>query len=133
MSIPPADRRKQVRIRLRKNLMITPHQERHPAFYVVKDPLTSRYFRFEEGQHFVLGLMDGRHTLAEIQEAYEKKFRPERLPLEELEAFAAHLMETGLAQTESPTAERHCFEEARQKQRREKWQKLLNIFCIRVP
>src|SRR5258708_413641 len=133
MSIPNGERRKQVRLRLRKNLAITPHQERQPAFYVVKDPVTSRYFRFEEGQHCVLGLMDGRHTLAEIQEAYERKFRPERLSLEELEAFAAHLMETGLAQTESAAAERHGFEQAQERQRREKWQKLLNIFCVRVP
>jgi len=133
MSMPSADRRKQVRIRLRKNLVITPHEQRQPPFFVVKDPVTSRYFRFEAGQHFALGLMDGRHTLAEIQEAYERKFRPERLSLEELEAFAAHLTEVGLAQTESVDAERHCLEESQRRERREKWQKLLNIFCLRIP
>ena len=36
--------------------------------------------------------MDGKHTLDEAQKAFEKRFRPDRLTLEDLEAFAQQLL-----------------------------------------
>jgi putative peptide zinc metalloprotease protein len=125
--------RKQVRIRIRPNLQFTLHSDSSQAYYVVKDPVSRRYFRFDEGQRFVMGLMDGGHTLADIQKAYELKFRPERLSLEELELFAAHLVETGLAQGESSAADMRVFAQEQDRRRRQRWLAWVNIFCWRIP
>src|SRR5207244_1783774 len=102
---PPAsevERRKKVRIRIRRDLAIAPQKYEGRTYYVVKDPVSLRYFRFKEQEHFLIRLMDGTHTLDDAQKAYEKRFRPERLTLEDLESFAQQLLNAGLAQNESP-------------------------------
>src|SRR2546430_1475150 len=101
---PDLNRRKQTRIRLRPNLVFLSQRYERKTYYVLKDPITLRYYRLDEGQRFAAGLMDGRRTLEEIQKAYEDRFRPERLSLEELEAFASQLIRSGLVQPESQGA-----------------------------
>src|SRR5256714_8229425 len=98
------ERRKQVRLRLRGDLSIAPQRYEGRTYYVVKDPVSLRYYRFKEQEHFLLGFMDGKSTLDEAQKEYEKRFRPERLTLEDLEGFAQQLLNAGLVQNESPQA-----------------------------
>src|SRR3989440_10302461 len=93
---PPAafdvERRKKVKISLRRDLEIAPQKYEGRTYYVVKDPVSMRYYRFKEQEHFLIGLMDGSYSLDDAQKAYEKRFRPERLTLEDLESFAQQLL-----------------------------------------
>lgn len=125
--------RKKVRVRLRPNLECSQQQSGSETYHVVKDPISLTYFRLERGQRFVVDLMDGRNTLADIQEAYEKAFRPDRLSLEELESFASMLLASGLALNESPLAGKLLFERAQKQRKRAFWQTLLNVLYIKVP
>jgi putative peptide zinc metalloprotease protein len=125
--------RKQVRIRLRRNLHCTEQRSQGQTVYVLKDPVTLAYFRLDEGQHFVCGLMDGRHTLGEIQTAYEKQFRPQRLSLEELEGFAAQLLHGGLAENESPLAGHLLHRRGEKRRRAAFWGTVANVLAIRIP
>src|SRR5215216_112953 len=95
------ERRKQVRLRVRGDLSIAPHRYEGRTFYVVKDPVSLRYYRFKEQEHFLIRLMDGTHTLDEAQKEFEKRFRPDRLTLEDLEQFSQQLLKAGLVQNES--------------------------------
>ena len=85
------ERRKRLRIRLRKDLVIEAHRYEGPTFYVVKDPISLRYYRLKDNEHFLLQFLDVHHTLEDGQKAYEVEYRPERLRLEDLEAFAHQL------------------------------------------
>ena len=127
------ERRKQIRIRLRPNLVITPQRAEGRTWYVVKDPIAGSYFRLDEGQYFATGLMDGTHTLTDIQRAYEERFRPERLPSEELEALAAQLLSAGLAQNESPLAGPLLFRHALRHRRATRLSTLLNFLYVKIP
>ena len=91
-----------------------------------------RYFRLDEKQHFLLGLMDGAHTLDEIKSEYEKRFRPDRLSADELENFVAELLEGGLIQSDSATASERLIERAR-KHNRQWWLSLLNVVSLKIP
>ena len=95
----PADleRRKQVRIRLRGDLNIEPQKYEGRTYFVVKDPVSLRYYRLKENEHYLLQFLDGKHTLEDAQKAYEKRYRPDRLRLEDLEGFAQQLLTAGLA------------------------------------
>ena len=104
------ERRKHVRLRLRPDLNVAPQKYEGRTYWVVKDPVSMRYYRFKEQEHFLLQFMDGDHTLDEAQKEYEKRFRPERLTLEDLEGFAQQLLTAGLAQNESPRAGRQLFD-----------------------
>src|SRR3954465_8464538 len=108
MSTAPAssetERRKLVRLRVRADLGITPQKYEGKTYYVVKDPVSLRYYRFKEQEHFLLHLMDGGHPLDQAQKEFEKRFRPERLTLEDLEQFGQQLLSAGLVQNETPGA-----------------------------
>jgi putative peptide zinc metalloprotease protein len=127
------ERRKQVRIRLRGDLSVTPQKYEGRTFFVVKDPVSLRYYRFKDQEHFLLEFMDGRHTLDDAQKAFEKRFRPDRLTLEDLEHFAQQLLTAGLAQNESPQAGKQLFDRRKKRLRSEWMQTLTNILYIKIP
>ncbi len=127
------ERRKSLRIRLRSDLNIEAHKYEGRTFYVVKDPVSLRYYRLKDNEHFLLKFLDGHHTLESAQKAYEREYRPERLKLEDLEGFAQQLLTAGLALSESPKAGQQLFER-RGKRRRSEWmQTLTNILYIKIP
>src|SRR5213596_1036418 len=127
------DRRKYVRLRIRPDLSITPQRYEGRSYWVVKDPVSLRYYRFKEQEHYLLGFMDGSHTLDEAQKEYEKRFRPERLTLEDLEAFAQQLITAGLAQNESPNAGKLLLDQRKKRKRSQLMQAITNVLYIKIP
>src|SRR5947209_14098338 len=104
------ERRKQVKVRIRGDLDIAPQKYEGRTYYVVKDPVSLRYYRFKEAEHFLLQYLDGSHTLDQAQKEYELRYRPERLTLEDLEGFARQLLTAGLALNDAPQAGKQLFE-----------------------
>jgi putative peptide zinc metalloprotease protein len=127
------ERRKSLRILLRTDLNIEAHRYEGRTFYVVKDPVSLRYYRLKDNEHFLLRFLDGKHTLEEAQKAYEREYRPERLKLEDLEGFAQQLLQAGLALSESPRAGKQLYERSGKRKRKEWLQTLTNILYIKIP
>jgi putative peptide zinc metalloprotease protein len=127
------ERRKQVKLRIRTDLAIAPQKYEGRTYYVVKDPVSLRYYRFEEQEHFLIELMNGSTTLDDAQKAFEKRFRPKRLTLEDLEGFGQQLLKAGLAHNESPQAGTQLFERRRKRKRTELMQYVTNILYIKIP
>src|SRR5439155_22174111 len=103
------------------------------TYYVVKDPVSLRYYRLKDNEQFLLQFLDGKRTLEEGQKAYEKRYRPDRLKLEDLESFAQQLLQAGLAQSESPRAGKQLYERRNKRKRTEWMQTLSNILYIKIP
>ncbi len=127
------ERRKHVRLRVRGDLAVLPQKYEGKTYYVVKDPVSLRYYRFKEQEHYLLTLMDGTHTLDQAQKSFEKRFRPERLTLEDLEQFGQQLLKAGLVQNETPGAGKQLFEHRRKRLRMEWIQTFTNILYIKIP
>lgn len=127
------ERRKQVRLRRRTDLTIVPQRYEGRAYYVVKDPVNLRYYRFKEQEYFLLMLFDGTVTLDAAQKAFEKRFRPERLKLEDLEQFGQQLLKMGLVQNETPQAGKLLYEHRSERVWMEWMQTLTNILYIKIP
>jgi putative peptide zinc metalloprotease protein len=127
------ERRKQLRVLLRRDLSIEAQKYEGRTFHVVKDPVSLRYYRLKDNEYFLLQFLDGKRTLEEAQKEYEVRYRPDRLKLEDVEAFAQQLINAGLAQNESPRAGKQLYEQ-RSKRRRSEWmQTLTNILYIKLP
>src|SRR5579872_4912035 len=118
------ERRKQVKVRLRRDLGIEAQKYEGRTYHVVKDPVSLRYYRLKDNEHFLLQFLDGQRTLEDAQKEYEKRYRPDRLKLEDLEAFAQQLLTAGLAQSESPRAGKQLFDR-RKKRKRTEWMQTL--------
>jgi putative peptide zinc metalloprotease protein len=127
------ERRKHVKLLLRRDLLIESQKYEGRTFYVVKDPVSLRYYRLKDNEYYLLQFLDGRRTLEDAQKAYEKHYRPDRLKLEDLEAFAQQLLKAGLAQNESPKAGQQLYENRRKRLRTEWLQALTNILYIKLP
>ncbi|HYT81849.1 MAG TPA: efflux RND transporter periplasmic adaptor subunit [Gemmatimonadales bacterium] len=84
-----------VQPRLRDDLLITKQETREDAFFVVKDPVSRRFFRFREAEYCVARQLDGATPLDTIREraAVELGVEPEPAVLE---AFVAELRRQGL-------------------------------------
>src|SRR5262249_23817551 len=127
------ERRKMVRLRVRGDLAITPQKYEGRTYYVVKAPVSLRYYRFKEQEYFLLKLMDGEHTNDQAQKLFEQRFRPDRLTLEDLEQFSQQLLTAGLVQNDSPQAGKQLFDRRKKRLRMEFLQNFTNILYIKVP
>lgn len=127
------ERRKLVRLRRRADLTIVPQRYEGRMYYVVKDPVNLRYYRFKEQEHYLLMLFDGNVTLDAAQKAFEDRFRPERLKLEDLEQFGQQLLTMGLVQHDTPQAGKLLYEHRNKRVRMEWTQTLTNILYIKIP
>ncbi len=127
------ERRKHVKLRIRGDIVITPQKYEGRTFYVVKDPVSLRYYRFKEQEHYLIQMMDGKHTLDEAQKAFEKRFRPDRLTLEDLEQFGQQLLKAGLVQNETPAAGKLLYEQRSKRTRQKMMQNFTNILYVKIP
>jgi putative peptide zinc metalloprotease protein len=127
------ERRKQVRLRLRRDLVLSAQRYEGCSFCVIKDPISLRYYRFDEYDAFLLRLLDGGHTLDDVQKAFERRFRPRRLELTDLESFGQLLLKSGLVYHELPQAGQQLFDYRRKRRRMEWLQRLTNVLYIEFP
>ncbi len=125
--------KKSVRVRLRPNLILSKQHQAGQTYFVVKDPISLNYFRLDERQRFLVGMMDGAHTLEEIRKAYQRRYRPHRLSLEELENFTYLLLNSGLVQNESPRAGARLYQRAEKQRRAVRTNAWLNFLNIKLP
>ena len=102
-------------------------------YWMVKDPLTLRFYRFEDEEYAILRMIDGRSSPAEIQRQFENQFVPQRLPLRHLESLVARLFDQALLVSDAPAQGERLY----QRCRRRKWQDLraacANILCVQLP
>jgi putative peptide zinc metalloprotease protein len=131
--IPTAERRKQVKLRVRADLSITEQRYEGRLCQVVKDPVSLKYYRFNQQEYYVFERLNGGNTLEEIRKDFEKRFAPDRLTLEDLEGFARQLVTAGLVQHESPNAGRELFEKRRKQRRTKRLATVTNILYIKLP
>ncbi|MEZ6142832.1 MAG: hypothetical protein R3B84_19895 [Zavarzinella sp.] len=131
--LPNAERRKQVRLRTRSDLVITPQRYEGKWCQVVKDPVALKYFRFNKHEYYVFSRLNGENTLEDIRTGFEKEYAPDRLKLEEIEGFVRQLVTAGLVQHQSPNAARELFEKQRKQRRTKKLAGITNILYMKIP
>ena len=85
-----------LQVRLRPDLVVQPQFYEGMTHYVIKDPLALKYFRFKIEEYFLLQQFDGKQTLQDVKKAFEKKYRPQTISIEDLTRFVAQLHEAGI-------------------------------------
>ena len=129
----PAERRKEVRLRVRPDLHISEQRYEGKAFHVVKDPVCLRYYRFNKQEYFVFSLFDGTHSMEDVRKRFEDEFRPHRLEFQDLESFARQLVTAGLVQHETGGAGKHLFARRAKQRRMKRIAAVSNIMYWKIP
>lgn len=81
--------------KLREDLLESRQETPEGTWFVLKDPATGRYFRFQEHEHFIARQLDGATPAGEIRSRVAARFDAE-LAEDELAAFVASLERRGL-------------------------------------
>lgn len=89
--------------KLRDDLVVSRQERAGKVQYVIKDPLSGRYFQLGDKEYFIAALLDGRRGPDETVLLFEKEYNA-RLSTEALNKFAARLAELGFLEGTEPEA-----------------------------
>lgn len=120
-------------VRARGDLRSVATKHKHDTAVVVKDPIAMKYHRMRPDEFFVLGKLDGRHSLDEIKQAYDQEYVPQKVSVVELNQLLFRFHQSGL--TVSDTIDQGLrLDDRRRKERKSKIvQHISGLLFIRFP
>ncbi|MGL4512198.1 MAG: HlyD family efflux transporter periplasmic adaptor subunit [Lacipirellulaceae bacterium] len=121
------------RLRARADLEVRPRAGSGESSWVVKDPLTMRYYVLGADEMSVLRLLDGERDLEGVHREHARRSAPRRPTAAQVWSFAAALCEQNLAVVEARGEAARLLESRGARQRRERWAGLANFLSIRFP
>jgi putative peptide zinc metalloprotease protein len=120
-------------VKLRPDLVVQPQFYEGMTHYVIKDPLALKYFRFKIEEYFLLEQFDGKQNLQDVKKAFERKYRPQTISIEDLTRFVAQLHEAGVILIDSPEQAKVLIRRRKKNRWRKVWAFLANILFIKIP
>jgi multidrug resistance efflux pump len=91
--------------KLRGDLITSRQETPEGTFFIIKDQITRRFFRFREPEHLIARQLDGTTSLAAIQQKLEGELGA--IPTEMLEQFVEQLRRLGLLHVDRLAASEH--------------------------
>ncbi len=132
-ALPFGQSAEHLKVKLRPDLVVQPQFYEGMTHYVIKDPLALKYFRFKIEEYFLLQQFDGNQTLQEVKKAFERKYRPQTISIEDLTRFAAQLHEAGIILIDSADQAKVLIRRRKKNRWRKVWAFLANILFIKIP
>jgi putative peptide zinc metalloprotease protein len=120
-------------LNLRKRPDLTARQHRYQGrlYWVIKEPVGLKYFRFQEEEFAILNMLDGETSLDEIKERFEEDFPPQKITVEELGQFVGTLHRSGLVIADAAGQGVQLKRRRDERKRQELLGTLSNILAIR--
>jgi len=100
-------------------------------YFVIKDPLSLKYYRFEEEEYALLEMLDGETSADEIVQKFDKRFAPQRITIPELHQFLGSLYRSSLVVSQAPEQGKQLNQRRIESEKRERIGKLTNVLAIR--
>ncbi|HEX7402332.1 MAG TPA: efflux RND transporter periplasmic adaptor subunit, partial [candidate division Zixibacteria bacterium] len=85
--------------KFRDDLIISRQEFEKVTYFVIKDPITNKFFRVKELEYFIAQQLDGKTSPEEIAQNFQDQFHIQ-LPLETLEKFIRNLKNFGFLEGE---------------------------------
>lgn len=118
-------------VRLRPDLEIVRERSDGHTWWMVKDPVAARYFRFREEEAAVMELLDGQTSLADIRARFEERFTPRTISETQIHSFVGALHQSGLVLTDRSGQGQQLLERHQAQRRRQRLAALTNVLAIR--
>ena len=120
-----------LRLRVRPDLKVRRHKYQGRPFWVVKEPLGLKYYRFQEEEFAILQMLDGNTSYEDLKTQFEAEFTPQRITLQDLQHFIGMLHRSGLVISDQAGQGRQLKRRADENSNRELMGKLSNVLAIR--
>ena len=100
-------------------------------YWLIKDPLTLKYYRFEDEEFALLEMLDGRASIEEICERFESRFAPQRIRPAELQQLLANLHRSHLVIADAAGQGEQLLARQQEQRRKMLLSTLGNLLAIR--
>ncbi len=130
---PAGQAAEHLQVKLRADLIVQPQFYEGMTHYVIKDPLALKYFRFKQEEYFLLQQLDGTHNLQDVKRAFERKYRPQTITIEDLMRFVAQLHEASLIHVDTTEQAKVLMKRRRKNFWKKFGQFFANILYIKIP
>lgn len=119
--------------RLRSHARFTRHNYRGRDWYVLQDNSTGRFHRFSAEAYQVIGLMDGRHNLAEIWKAACDRLGDDMPTQDEVIGLLTYLHQSDILQSDIPPDIKDLHDRSRREKRNRWLAKLKSPAALNFP
>ena len=116
---------------MRPDLSVRYHKYQGKPYWVVKEPVGLKYYRFQEEEYSILRMLDGTCSFEDIKERFEQDYAPQKISLNDLQHFIGMLHRSGLLITDAEGQGPQLRKRRDQTSRRELMQKFSNVLAIR--
>lgn len=120
-----------LQLRVRPDLQAERQSYQGRECWVLKDPLTLKYFRFEDEEYALLRMLDGVSSAEEIQARFEAEFAPQQLTFAELYQFVGMLHRSSLLVSDRPGQGFELLRRSREQASKRRRQSLANLLAFR--
>ena len=120
-----------LKLRVRPDLKVRRHKYQGRPYWVVKEPIGLKYYRFQEEEFAILQMLDGDTSYQDLKDEFESEFAPQRITLQDLQHFIGMLHRSGLVISDSPGQGRQLKRRFDETKKRELMGKLSNVLAIR--
>lgn len=118
-------------LRMRSDLLVQRQTWQLREYWVIKDPLALKYYRFEAEEFAILQMLDGETSLDEIQETFEREFAPQRITVAELYRLLGMLHRSGLLLSDTAGQGEQLFQRAEERARQRRRAVFGQILALR--
>lgn len=116
---------------MRPDLIVRRQSAATDSSWVIKDPVSLRYFNLSAQEHAILNWLDGNSSLEDIRRKFDDAFPPFRVTARRLQAFLTNLYENGLLIVDGPGQAKLLLESQSRQRNRERWQMLFSWLAVR--
>ncbi len=119
--------------RLRTHAQIHRHQYRGDTWYVLQDLASERFHRFSPPAYFVIGLMDGKHTVQAIWDRALAQLGDDAVTQDEVIQLLGQLHAADVLQCDVPPDTAELFRRREKQEQRLLMKKIFSVFAWQVP
>lgn len=120
-----------LRLRMRADLIVDEQWYQGRRYFVIKDPVSLKYYRFEEEEFVMLEMLDGNTSPDDIKQRFEQQFAPQKIALAELQQFAGMLYRSALVVSDAAGQGEQLIRRRQENERQQRHAALTNILAIR--
>ena len=118
-------------LRVRPDLTTARRSWQGREYWVVKDPITLKYYRFEEEEYRLLMMLDGKICPDEIRQNFEYQFAPQKISMRELHQLIGMLYRSSLLVSDATDQGNALLNRSQERKSALFRQSLTNIMAIR--
>ena len=118
-------------LRMRADIIANRQSYQGRDYWVLKDPISLKFYRFEDEEYALLKMLDGRLSPDQIKRRFDYEFAPQKITIQELFQFVGMLYRSCLLISDGANQGFELKKRGEQNRKRERRSALTNILAIR--